>query len=209
MQRHRLAADERDRTATIATLRQKWGAPVGSAHRADPRILGDSGSLRTSCCPPVMPAARQCSNKPAVLEAMCGAAADSLVLTDDQRDKAATERALRSEWGNQYGSTFALLKQWLGAVLPQSANEGLAHARDFEGVAIFNRPAVLRWLVQLVIGRGAGGASSGGSAQDLGARRRKLETMMGDSSGAYHRGPDSAVLQQEYRDLVERGVGQQ
>jgi hypothetical protein len=208
MQRHRLAADEREKAATVANLRQKWGIHydkhIGRIHEylmtlpdglAD-QLLGARDAAGTAIF-----------NKPAVLGAMYELASDTLVASDDERDKAAVEQALQSEWGYQYGSNIALLKQWLGTI-PQSAAEGIGNARDFEGVAIFNRPAVLKWVLQLAIrgGAGAGGASAGGSGQDLGARRRAIEAMMGDSSSAYYRGPDSAFLQAEYRDLVDRGV---
>jgi hypothetical protein len=212
LKQHRELQDTRDKNAAIATLRSKWGAA-----NYEPRIGRISEWLNT--LPEDLKEAILCArwnetgdsicNDARVLQAMYTEASESIVHSDDLRDKAAAERELQAEFKGAWHSHLVTLRNFLGT-MPQSAQEGITDARDAQGVAILNRPTVLKWLLQLAM-RGAG-APRGGPAPDPSAlnaaRVRELERWMGAPRGSadWKRYWEDLSAQDEYRTLKGQGA---
>jgi hypothetical protein len=195
----RVAQDKRDKQATVATMRSEWGADYDRNIQAAREVLS---SLGEEAAEEIMRARDvdgvAICNKPEMLRALAAAGEAS---RDDDADKASAMRAMRGQWGASYDSNVAAIKGYLERI-PNAAKEGLLEARDFEGVAIANRPAVLAWLLQLARAAGAGrqGPVSPGSS----ARIREIEGWMRSGDRRYW---NDEGVQREYRGLLDQGAG--
>jgi hypothetical protein len=208
MHRHRLAEDERQKAAAVATLRREWGSQYDErARRINmwlgtlPGELGDQiRDARDHNGDPI------CS-KPATLRWMHEVAAATILVSDDERDIAAVQRALKAEWGEgAYHSHIASVKRYL-ATLPRSVREGLANARDDNDVATLNDPQALKWLLQLArpqLAPPRGGPAPPDHDAINSARIRQLEDWMGAPKGSenYNKYWRDDKVQAEYRALT-------
>jgi hypothetical protein len=203
MHRHRLAEDERQKTASVTKLRSEWGSKYDKRMR---RIIDWLGTLPGELGDQIRDARDHngdpiCS-KPATLSWMHEVAAATILVSDDERDIAAVQRVLKAEWGEgAYHSHIASVKRYL-ATLPRSVREGLANARDDNDVATLNDPQALKWLLQLA--RPQLAPPRGGSAPDRSARRREIEGWMGAPRGSenYNKYWRDDKVQAEYRALT-------
>lgn len=121
----------------------------------------------------------------------------------DAEEKAATEDALRAEWGGEYRRNLAAINGLLDGA-PSGVKEALMGARAGRS-AVFNNPQVVGWFAQLAreINPAATvvpGASNPGSA--INDEISQIEALMGDRSSKYWKGPEAEKIQQRYRDLV-------
>lgn len=64
----------------------------------------------------------------------------------DTGHRSETEDALRAEWGADYRANVNHVKAFLESA-PEGIADKIANARDSEGRAVLNDPAVMRWLV--------------------------------------------------------------
>ncbi len=93
----------------------------------------------------------------------------------------------------------------LMATAPAGTGDLLLGGRTADGKLIGDHPQVLKWLVDM--GRQIVPVSTlmqpgAEAAAAVGTRKASIEKLMGDRSSEYWRGPTSAALQQEYRDLI-------
>jgi hypothetical protein len=210
--RHRLAEDQRQKAAAVKAMRAEWGSTTYD--RRISRIHEWLNILPEGLSEVILDARDGTTgvpicSKPDVLRAMYEIARNFPVASDDERDKAAAERELQAEWKGAYHSHIFSLKSYLDT-LPQSAQEGILDARDSVGVAILNRPEVLKWLLQLARPRlmpPQGGPSPDPSAARI-ARLREIQGWMGARKGSaeYKKYYDDPKVQTEYRDLVDQGA---
>jgi hypothetical protein len=209
--RDRARQDHQQKQATVKAMRAAWGAS-GYEQRTR-RIVEWLKTLPGDLGEEIRDARDQSgdliANKPAALRAMYEVAAATILGTDDDRDRAACERALQAEWKGAYHSHIATVKRFLDTV-PRSVREGLLNARDDNDVATTNDPQALKWLLQLARPRLE--VPRGDPAPDMsainGARRREIEKWMGAPRGSadYKRYWEDNAVQTEYRELTGHGV---
>jgi len=118
--------------------------------------------------------------------------------------KQLTEDTLRTEFGNEYRANLNQVKALLSSA-PDGAGDLLMSAQTPEGVALFNNPGVIRWLVNLAkeinpVATLTGGSNTPSAIED---RMTTIQKMMGDHSSEYWKGPNAEKLQAEYRTLIE------
>jgi hypothetical protein len=121
----------------------------------------------------------------------------------DADEKAATEDALRAEWGGEYRRNLAAINSMLDGA-PSGVKEMLSGARSGKS-AVFNNPQVVQWFAQIArelnpAATVVPGASNPGSA--ISDEIAQIEGLMGDRASKYWKGPEAEKLQQRYRDLV-------
>lgn len=132
------------------------------------------------------------------------AAAERLAI-DDQNYRTESEDALRKEWGNDYRRNINMI-----STLFEGAGDiqnRLFTARTSDGKLIGNDPAIARYLSGLARELNPVATIIPGGNTDpmkgIDGRKAEIEKMMGDYNSAYHKGPQSVALQQEYRDLID------
>lgn len=134
---------------------------------------------------------------------------DDLIANQAQNDqtlRAQVEESLRAEWGSEYRANINNIRTMLQGA-PEDVREAILSARTSDGRALFNHPATTQYFAQLarqlnpfgtIVGAD-GGALTGKGAD---ARIAEINGMMGKSDSAYWKGPQSAAIQKEYRDLL-------
>jgi hypothetical protein len=212
--RQRIADDAQAKRSATATMRNEWGPSNYDARIA--RIHEWLKSLPSDLAEEILGARDSNSgtligSKPKVLRALHEIARKCPTLAEDNSDKLTAVRELKAAWGGAYDYQIARIQGYLRDI-PKPAAEGLLDARDENGVAIMNRPEVLKWLLQLATRGAAGGAPQGGSAPDLSAisnaRRREIEGWMGATrdSPDYKRYYGDPKVQAEYQSLIDQGA---
>jgi hypothetical protein len=125
-----------------------------------------------------------------------------------EKDQAARETGteeLRADWGSEYKLNINLITGLLDGA-PQGVKEQIMGGRLANGTLIANDPSMLRWLASLsrevnptatvVPGSGVN------AAQAIQSEMQNLQTMMGDRSSEYWKGPKAEALQARFRDLA-------
>ncbi len=119
--------------------------------------------------------------------------------------RAATEDALRAEWGQDYRGNVNRITGFLETA-PKGVGAKIANALGPDGGKLMNDPDVMRWLVDLAresnpagVNLPGGGGTLATSVQD---EIGKWEEKMADKSSDYWKGPNAEKNQQRYRDLV-------
>jgi len=124
----------------------------------------------------------------------------------DESTRAESEDALRAEWGSDYRGNVNRINALL-IQAPEGVGDGLKSARMPDGTALANHPGVLRWLEKVsrivdpvtTVTPGQGGDI----AKNIADRMAEIQTMMANRQSEYWKGPKSAALQAEYRQLIE------
>lgn len=124
----------------------------------------------------------------------------------DAGHRTETEDALRAEWGADYRANVNHLKAFLESA-PEGIADQIANARDSEGRALLNSPAVTRWLVQMAreinpshtIVPGTGG----NQAATIETEILSIQKLMGNQNSEYWKGPGAEKMQARYRDLLD------
>lgn len=122
---------------------------------------------------------------------------------------AATEDALRAEWGPEYRANQTATVALIQTLAPKGVLEKLNGARmDGGGGRMLLADAdVMRFMAGLAreinpaatVVPGAGASAGAGIAE----RKQAMEKMMGDRGSEYWKGPKAAAMQAEYRQLIE------
>jgi hypothetical protein len=115
------------------------------------------------------------------------------------------EDTLRQEWGGNYRGEVNAINGLLDQA-PKGVKEAMLSARGPDGSLLLNNVDAVRWLSAMAreinpastVVPGAG-ANAGKAIEE---RLGEIQKMMGDRKSAYWRGPESAKLQAEFRDLV-------
>lgn len=133
---------------------------------------------------------------------------DAMKAKQDEADtvfKETTLEQLRDEWGPDYKRNLNAASN-LVAAMPGKLADRLLSGRTADGRRIGDDPEMLAWLssqarelnpMATLVPAGTSNAVAAGQA-----RIAEIEKMMSDRSGEYYRGPNSAKIQQEYRDLL-------
>lgn len=133
------------------------------------------------------------------------AQANEQQIAADAEHKAATEDAIRAEWGRDFRANVQAINNWLDGSAPKGLKDRLLSGRMADGRLIGDDPEALRWLAQTarssnplsaVVGSGGGGSTA--SAE---ARLAEISALMGDRASKYWKGPEADGLQKEWRDL--------
>lgn len=119
--------------------------------------------------------------------------------------RAASEDALREEWGADYRRNLNVMNGYLNT-LPEGVSEAIRSGAGPDGIPLANNPEVLRWLASLAIEAnpvatvvpGAGSNQASAIADEIAS----IEKMMGNRGSDYWRGPNSAKMQARYLELV-------
>lgn len=123
----------------------------------------------------------------------------------DNELKISTTDELRAEYGNEYRSNINMIQNMLDSA-PGDAGLKIMSARAADGTPLGSDPDVIRFLVNTAreINPFATIVPNDTNAlQAVESRITELEGMMADRGSAYHQGPESAKLKQEYRDLID------
>jgi hypothetical protein len=116
----------------------------------------------------------------------------------------ATEK-LREEWGADYKRNVNAVNN-LVAAMPPSLSGRLLSGRTADGRKIANDPEMIAWLSSMARELNPAAtlvpAGTSDAGKSVAARIADIETLMKDRSGEYYRGPKSAALQTEYRELI-------
>ena len=133
----------------------------------------------------------------------------------DENERVTGGEALRAEWGNALQPNLAAMRNLFeGHSMPLPDGKAvplfdvLMGARAEDGTKLGNNPAVLKFLSSVsrelnplaTLVPDSHGATAMKSAE---ARLNEINRMMADKTGPYWRGPQSAALQAEWRDLYE------
>jgi hypothetical protein len=106
----------------------------------------------------------------------------------DAADRDRTRTHIQAEWDDAYATNIQLINDYLGT-LPAAEREAIESGERADGSLQLNDPAYLRTLLQTAHAN----------------ERTTLESMMGNRSSAYWRGPQAARLQERYRELIKAG----
>lgn len=120
--------------------------------------------------------------------------------------KSATD-AMSTEWGSEYG----LNKNLIVGILERGGEDvrnGILGARLADGTPLGNHPGVLRWLANIAreidptptLTPGSGMSSLEG----VGSRLTTIQSLMGDQTSKYWKGPEAKGLQDEFLRLTEK-----
>lgn len=113
--------------------------------------------------------------------------------------------ALREEWGPDYKRNLNAMHNYL-ETLPETVRSAFTHGRGADGRPLGFNADVVKWLAGKALEEnplatvvpGAGQTS----VQAVDARILEIEGKMGNRNSEYWRGPQSAKMQAEYRDLI-------
>lgn len=124
----------------------------------------------------------------------------------DTADVTATEDTLRADWGKDYRPNINAVQTYLEANFGDEEREAIMNARAPDGRALMNIPGVLKAFATMA--REANPpitipATGGNQATAITDRIAELQKLQGNKGSEYWKGPKSAAMQQEYRDLIE------
>lgn len=123
----------------------------------------------------------------------------------DAKDQQETEDALRNTWGQEFRQNHNIMKSYLSG-LPAAVSTALQHARDADGRALFNNPALVQWVVatarelqdvSTLLDGGGGSNPLVNVEQEL----KKIDDFRRKDRKAYNK--DEAMQQRE-RDLIDQ-----
>ncbi len=122
----------------------------------------------------------------------------------DEQHQTLAEDALRVEWAEDYRSNINTLNAYFDKA-PEDTREIILNARGPDGMAIMNNPEVVKFLAAKAREENpyVTLTPQGSDNTALAERKATLETMMGDRSGEYWKGPSANKLQNEYRTILE------
>ncbi len=128
---------------------------------------------------------------------------DALKETDDT-DTQTTEDLLRAEWGNEYRPHMNKIHGLLDTA-PEGFKEQILEARLKDGTMLGSNPDALKFLIDLALIKNptttlvpAGGDLMSSIEDEL----KDLESMMGNRSSEYWKGPKAEGNQARYRELA-------
>lgn len=112
---------------------------------------------------------------------------------------------LREEWGADYKRNINAVNN-LVAAMPSSLSGRLLSGRTADGRKIANDPEMIAWLSSMARELNPAAtlvpAGTSDAGKSIASRIADIETLMKDRNGDYYRGPKSAALQTEYRELI-------
>ena len=112
---------------------------------------------------------------------------------------------LREEWGADYKRNVNAVNN-LVAAMPPSLSGRLLSGRTADGRKIANDPEMIAWLSSMARELNPAAtlvpAGTSDAGKSVASRIADIETLMKDRNGEYYRGPKSAALQNEYRELI-------
>lgn len=117
-----------------------------------------------------------------------------------------TEDLLRKDWGGDYRANRSMAEAVLSRA-PEDFRDKFMNGRTEEGQLFKTIPDAWKWLVQLEREINPAATVVPGQTGDLGktieAEINDLKSQMGSPNSKYNKGPESAGLQQRYRDLID------
>lgn len=119
--------------------------------------------------------------------------------------RAATEDALRDEWGADYRANTNLINSFIGS-MPKDLQEELFQSAKPDGTQIMNNPTMLKWLAQQARELNYTGAvlpSGEASAKGITTELDGLKAKMADRNSDYWKGPTAEKQQARYRELID------
>jgi hypothetical protein len=129
---------------------------------------------------------------------------EAAIAQADASNAAATQAALKQEWGADYQANVNLRAQILSTA-PAEVQEAFKTARDADGTLLGEHPHISRWLVamQREINPTATIIPAGiDAAKSLETEIASLKTLMAKPGSEYYKGPKSAAHQARYRELI-------
>lgn len=123
----------------------------------------------------------------------------------DEEVRVASEDVLRAEWGNEYRANVNRINGLLDTA-PEGVKDKILGARLSDGTPFGSDPDTLKFLIDMALQinpattlvPGAGDNINGAISDEIG----NLESMMGNKSSEYWKGPKAEKLQARYRELV-------
>ena len=113
--------------------------------------------------------------------------------------------ALREEWGPDYKRNLNAMHNYL-ETLPETVRSAFTHGRGADGRPLGFNADVVKWLAGKALEENPLATVTPGagqtSVQAVDARIAEIEGKMGNRNSEYWRGPQSAKMQAEYRDLI-------
>ena len=125
----------------------------------------------------------------------------------DDKQKVFAEETLMSDevWGSEAPANINMINQMLSSA-PSGVKEQLMSARLTDGTLLGNDVNTLRWLstTARTLNPYATVTPNAGqsSAETVSNELAKLNTMMGDKTSEYWKGPNADTNQKKYRDLI-------
>ena len=121
----------------------------------------------------------------------------------DHEHHTETEDALRTEWGTDYRANINLVGAFLEATFGEDARDAILNARDMEGRALMNIPAVVQGLAD--ISRRTNPIAQivkpgGDPVETLNSEIDKIEAFMRSDRPAYNK---DEKMQARYRELLQ------
>lgn len=133
---------------------------------------------------------------------------DKAKAAQEEQDSAFHEESvdrLREEWGADYKRNINAVNN-LVAAMPSSLSGRLLSGRTADGRKIANDPEMIAWLSSMARELNPAAtlvpAGTSDAGKSIASRIADIETLMKDRNGDYYRGPKSAALQTEYRELI-------
>jgi hypothetical protein len=121
--------------------------------------------------------------------------------------------ALTTEWGDQnYKRNTTMIANLVASSFPSDFVPLLNSARLPDGSLLADHPVYLKGVAEQarqIVPISTLMQPSAETAKANTIRRGELEKLMGDRSSVYWRGPQSAAMQQEYRDIISAASGPQ
>lgn len=140
----------------------------------------------------------------AQVDAVAAAQAEETANADNDY-AAANTATLKEEWGPDYRRNINVADGYI-ATLPDDVKAAFLEGRGPDGRPLGSNPAMIQWITGLAMEANPYSTvvpATGNQAAAAADRIATIKGMMGDREGAYYKGPKSAALQKEYRDLLE------
>lgn len=135
-----------------------------------------------------------------IVEEQAAAEADA-----DRAMQSESIEALREEWGPDYKRNLNAMHNYL-ETLPETVRSAFTHGRGADGRPLGFNADVVKWLAGKALEENPLATVTPGagqtSVQAVDARIAEIEGKMGNRNSEYWRGPQSAKMQAEYRDLI-------
>lgn len=115
--------------------------------------------------------------------------------------------ALRAEWGNEYRGNVNTINAFLKTAFPEGVGDMISQARLPDGSVLGSNAEILKSFVTMARDLNpsitlvpAAGSNAGAAIDD---EIKEIESLMGNHSSEYWKGPKSKGIQERYRKLLE------
>ena len=130
------------------------------------------------------------------------AQADQIAQLDNEHRQKG-EDTLRAEWGADYRRQVNAVDNLI-ATMPADLADTFINGRLADGTKIGADPRIIRWLSSLAADYPSLVSEGGDVAASQETRLNELRALVKDRRSDYYKGPQSASLQAEYRNLLDR-----